>query len=153
MIHLVKSYIIPAAYELLPEKMASPEATAMLLAIGLQESRFEARRQVPVAHARGFWQFERGGVRGVLTHHSTKQHIVDVLKKLKYPAEEDIYIALPHNDILACVMARLLLWTLPHRMPTKDEAELGWKMYTDGWRPGKPHPEKWAGNFKKAWST
>ena len=34
MIETLKSYVIPAAMSLLPEKMDSPEARAMLVAIG-----------------------------------------------------------------------------------------------------------------------
>ncbi len=47
----------------------TPEGRLMLLAIGLQESRFEHRRQLGNGPARGFWQFEAGGgVKGVMTH-------------------------------------------------------------------------------------
>src|SRR5690606_35531315 len=64
---VVEQAIWPA-YALLPSRMDSDRATVMLLAIGLQESRFEHRRQIK-GPARGFWQFERGGgVRGVMTH-------------------------------------------------------------------------------------
>src|SRR5690606_38643231 len=67
---VVEQAIWPA-YALLPSRMDSDRATVMLLAIGLQESRFEHRRQIK-GPARGFWQFERGrGVRGVLTHPAT----------------------------------------------------------------------------------
>ena len=48
--------ILDPAAKLLPG-MDSAKARVMLLAIGLQESRFEHRRQIG-GPARGFWQFE-----------------------------------------------------------------------------------------------
>ncbi|WVM93520.1 hypothetical protein ULG90_06320 [Halopseudomonas pachastrellae] len=59
---------IAAALSLLPDRMASPEAEVQMLAIGLQESRFEHRHQIG-GPAHSWWQMELGGgVRGVLTH-------------------------------------------------------------------------------------
>src|SRR5688572_12878990 len=59
-IDYVHRLVIPAAYDLLPLHMASVEATAMLLAVGWQESdSFRARAQYEGGPARGFWQFER----------------------------------------------------------------------------------------------
>lgn len=154
MLEHVYSHVIPAAYSLLPVRMQSDEATAMLLAIGLQESEFDARRQGGNGPARGFWQFERGGgVRGVLAHPSTEPHISRVLASLKYAGAStaDCYAAIEHNDILACCFARLLLWTVPGKLPDQHSYERGWQQYLSGWRPGKPHPEKWPGNFGVAW--
>ncbi|WP_199533145.1 hypothetical protein [Thiopseudomonas alkaliphila] len=60
---------IDPALALLPARMKSKKAVVMMLAIGLQESRFIHRRQIK-GPARGFWQFEKGGgVYGVLNHH------------------------------------------------------------------------------------
>lgn len=150
------AHTIPAAYSLLPERMQSPNATAMLLAIGLQESEFAARRQLPKGPARGFWQFERaGGVVGVLEHRSTAHAIKKVLEALQYPVSSDSYTchtAIEHNDVLACCFARLLLWTLPTALPGRLEIEVAWDQYLDAWRPGKPHVETWPDNFAMAWS-
>lgn len=61
---VIKTAIDPAL-SLLPERMRSKEAVVMLLAIGLQESRFVHTYQLvqgkPGAKgpARGWWQFER----------------------------------------------------------------------------------------------
>lgn len=146
----VQQHVIPAAYALLPESMASKEATAILLAIGLQESKFGARRQQPRGPARGFWQFERnGGVRGVLTHPKTEPHISRVLAFLQYKgaSTEDCYAAIEHNDVLACCFARLLLWTIPESLPDQHDYERGWRQYLSAWRPGKPHQETWPGYF------
>jgi len=147
--------IIPVAMSLLPARMTSPEARAMLLAIGLQESKFAYRVQVPSGPAHGFWQFEKGGgVRGVLGHEATAPVIIPVLQTLGYRANEaDCYAAITHNDVLACVFARLLLWTVPGALPKRHEAPKGWAQYLNGWRPGKPHPFPWPVNFEEGWRT
>lgn len=144
MISLVRSHIIPAAYALLPPEMRSEQATRLLLAIGWQESRFKFRRQVPSGPARGFWQFELGGVRGVLRHEDTNVPARDVLQALSYPrgsAPTVVKEALEHNDVLAAAFARLLIWTLPEVLPSTADA--GWAQYLSAWRPGRPHLESW----------
>lgn len=136
---------IEPAYLLLPDRMRSKEATAMLLAIGLQESRFEHRRQIR-GPARGFWQFERGGgVAGVLSHPASRVHASNALAALHYPAAPAvIHEALADNDVLAAVFARLLLFTdarpLPALTALSDES---WDYYIRNWRPGKPHRQTW----------
>ena len=74
MIDEVHRFIVPTAFALLPPTMRSDRATAMLLAIGLQESRFLHRRQFHNGPARGFWMFERGGgITGVLQHERSQR--------------------------------------------------------------------------------
>ena len=144
--------IIPIALSLLPQDMGSTPARAMLIAIGLQESRFDHRRQLGDGPARGYWQFEKTGVRGVLTHPSTQKTIEPILEIMNYPPDVAVvHAAIEHNDVLAAVMARLLLWTLPGSLPTASNPVLGWSQYLKAWRPGKPHPETWEDFFKTAW--
>jgi hypothetical protein len=151
----VRTFVVPPAFGLLPSTMDSAEARAEVLACGWQESRFEARRQVG-GPAAGFWQFEaRGGVKGVLTHEATRGIVTVIWKQLGYighPTEYAAYIAIEHNDVLACCFARLLLWTLPDVMPTQEHPEAGWKCYVDAWRPGKPRPESWSDAWAQAWN-
>lgn len=148
----VGSTVIPAAYKILPPAMASHEATAMLIAIGLQESRFIHRKQIG-GPAMGFWQFESGGGwRGVIRHHSTAVYAQHVLKTLGYDGDPG-YEMLERDDILACCFARLLLYTLPGRLPGRFEKEEGWRQYISAWRPGKPHPETWEAFFEQAWAS
>ncbi len=153
-IDLVQRFTLPAAYALLPARMQSPEATAMLLAIGLQESRFRVRRQLGNGPARGFWQFERGGVLGVLKHAASAPHVQPLLKALCYPPDPDggVYGLLEHNDVLAAGVARLLLWTDGKALPRRGDAEGGWQTYYRNWRPGKPHPATWAAFYADAWA-
>jgi hypothetical protein len=148
----VYQHTIPAALDLLPSRMDTPQAKAMLLAIGFQESRFEHRKQVG-GPAHGFWQFERdGGVKGVLTHPSTSVIIIPILNELVYSASiKECYEAIVHNDVLACVFARLLLYTVPGRLPERQEVATSWSYYLAGWRPGKPHPETWEEFFIEGW--
>ena len=134
--------IIPGL-KLLPGKMDTPEARAMLLAIGMQESRFLHRKQIN-GPARGFFQFEEGGgVRGVLKHPSTKRIIQDVIFKLGIAADE-CYNCLSEDDDLAAAFARLLLYTDPKPLPslTSDPGE-SWDYYMRTWRAGRPHRETW----------
>lgn len=134
--------------------MDSPEARAMLIAIGMQESRFQYRRQVR-GPARGFWQFESGGgVRGVMTHHASREHAARIVGVLCYPQNHSIiHAALADNDILACCFARLLLYTDPDPLPALDaDPDESWDYYWRNWRPGKPHPETW-GRFWSAATT
>lgn len=141
----IAKVVIPAAFSMLPWEMRRPEAKGVILAIGLQESRFKYRRQIG-GPARSFWQAESGGgFRGVLFHTATRDVARDLLKRMGYgePDESD-FAAIEHNDILACCGARLLLWTHPDKLPGPGEPERAWQMYLDTWRPGKPHPETWA---------
>ena len=152
-LRMVVDSIIPQALKLLPGEMDTPAARAMLIAIGLQESKLKYRRQIG-GPARGLWQFERGGgVRGVLNHPATKTIITRILLDMglaTYPQAS--YETLEHNDVLACVFARLLLWTHPASLPAKDDPEAGWVYYTSTWRPGKPHRETWDDFYRQAWS-
>ena len=127
----------------------------MLLAIAYQESGCTHRRQLN-GPARGFYQFEVGGMRGILSHPLSKPHLADALAVLGYPVTADAtvpYLAVEHNDILATVCARLLLWTDPESMPSRENADKGWTIYQRCWRPGTPRRETWAANFAQAWSA
>lgn len=156
MIEQVLSHIVPCAYSVLPKAMDSPKATAMLLAIGLQESKFLHRRQGGNGPARGFWQFERGGgVVGVMTHPRTEGPLSVALAELRYASAMGqsavLHSIIEHNDIVACVFARLLLWTVPGALPDRFSPSLAWEQYLDGWRPGKPRRDVWDSHFIEAW--
>ncbi len=145
--------VLPAAYALLPGRMSSPAATATVLAIGLQESGFAARRQKGRGPARGFWQFEEGGgVKGVLAHALTAEfarHACAVLVVAPTPAA--VWTALEFNDTLAAAFARLLLWTVPAALGGPHEAGKAWGQYLEAWQPGRPREASWAGCYAEAW--
>jgi hypothetical protein len=139
---------IDGAFALLPEKMRSHDARVLMISIGLQESRFEHRRQIQ-GPARGYWQFELAGIRGVLNHHTTRTAIREVLLALDYDDDAGTsYTAVEHNDVLAAAYARCLLWTVPRPLP--DHSVGTWYYYLDAWRPGKPHPQTWQDCFEHA---
>lgn len=144
--------IYKATSALLPPRMDSPEAKAMMIAIAMQESRWDHRRQIG-GPARGFWQFEFGGIKGVLNHRASQLMIFNVLERLDYDhAPDTSYTAIEHNDVLAFAYARLLLWTLPDRLPARGEVAEAWNQYIDAWRPGKPHRATWDAFFGQAWT-
>lgn len=154
MITLWKNYIYPAAMELLPEKMNSPEAKALLTAICLQESGFKHRQQVG-GPAKGLWQWELPQVGLVLRHDVVGPLARDVLAALVYTEgnapHESIHDAMQHNDILQCAFSRLLLWPDAAPLPKRGDVQGSLATYLRVWRPGKPHPEKWPANWAQAW--
>jgi hypothetical protein len=149
---------IRPAMELLPSPWNSPAARAMLRAIALQESRLRHRRQIN-GPARGFYQFElgnlttqTGGVVGVLNDRRVREHVTRAVHRLQYMADPmAIYVAIEHNDVLASVLARALLWTVPEPLPNRLEVRAAWDQYVSVWRPGKPHPQTWDGFYQDAW--
>lgn len=124
----------------------TPQARVQMLAIGLQESRFEYRRQRGMGPAMGFWQFERGGgVKGVLNHPASKDKAALLCKARGVSAEPmAAWVALENDDVLAAGFARLLLLTDPRPLPNVDDTQGAWDCYIRNWRPGKPHIDTWA---------
>lgn len=142
---------IGPAFKLLPAKMDSDAARVMLLAIGLQESRFEFRFQKTSdpyrkGPARGFWQNERGGgVRGVMTSLATRQFAMDVCKAQGVPFDDTlVHARLEFDDVLAAAIARLILWADPRPLPGVDASDdETWGCYFRNWLPGHPRRETW----------
>jgi hypothetical protein len=130
------------------------EARVLVTAIAGQESRWKDRRQIGIGEyypqkvgARGYWQFESTwsgpvAINDVLM--STGRQIEAACKHLDIPCDEhSLYEACAWNDTLACVMARLLLWTHPARVPAVGEKEAAWQYYLRQWRPGAPQRHTW----------
>ena len=161
---LLKTAIIPAL-SLLNPRLDTPAARALLICIALQETGLRARRQMLEARDHwweskpgkgyGFWQFERdGATRGVMRHAAASAIVLPVIDALLYPRDPyAVHEALVHNDVLACVLARALLYSTPDAMPGPNEADKGWAIYLKAWRPGKPHPEFWPENYRIAWGA
>jgi hypothetical protein len=147
----IRRSAIAPALALLPAKMSGARAEVQMLAIGLQESRFEHRRQIG-GPAVGFWQFEQGGgVRGVLTHPASREHAQSICRARGIPASASaVYAALMTDDVLAAAFARLLLWTDPAALPAVGAVATAWDLYLRTWRPGKPHPDSWKGLYMQA---
>lgn len=154
MIETLKSYVIPAALALLPEKMNSPEAKALLTAICLQESGFKHRKQIG-GPALGFFMWELPQVGLVLRHEVIGPMALKVLADLAYsvgaPPFENIHAAMQHNDILQCAFSRLMLWPDAAPLPQRGDVQGSLATYLRVWKPGRPHPEKWPANWAQAW--
>jgi hypothetical protein len=135
--------IVRPALAMLPARMSSPQAAVQMLAQALQESRLKHRRQIR-GPARGLWQFETGGIAGVLRHSASKVHARSVcVSRGVEPVTSEVYARLEHDDILAAAFARLLLWTDPRPLPKLGDTDEAWALYTRTWRPGKPHRHTW----------
>jgi len=148
----VRDRIIGATYrEVLPGKFDSTAATVLLLAIGLQESRFEHRQQIG-GPARSYWQGERrGGMTAVLNPPATSRYArAACLIRGVLPTADAVYAAFLDDDLLGCAMARLLLYSDPRSLPAVGDVAGAWAYYLSVWRPGKPHPRTWAGLYAQA---
>lgn len=138
---------INQAFLLLPAKMDTPLARVILAAIGFQESSYETRVQYGGGPARSFWQFEKGGIKGVMRHKASAQLALDVCTARHIDFDNvKIWNAMETDDVLGAVFARLLMYTDAASLP--DSSDESWTMYADRlWRPGKPHPEKWQASW------
>lgn len=149
----VTTAILPAL-SLLPAKMDSPEAQALILAVALHESGLTKRRQFGKGPARSYVMFERAGIRGVVKHPKSRDHARDLCKTLdvlfNVPA---IHRAIEFQDVLAVGLARLLLLTLPKPLPAVTNPIEAWYQYLEAWRPGKPREEPWKQNYTLAWAV
>jgi hypothetical protein len=146
---------VEPALVLLPKAMDTLPARALLLAIGLQESRLEFRRQHGDGPARGLWQFEQGGgVKGIYEHDASALWTRALCNARNTAwAISSIWAALEYDDVLAAGCARLLLFTDPRPLPTLDDPGGAWDYYVRNWRPGKPIPATWAANHAAAVSA
>lgn len=145
--------------------MRAVEAQAELLAIALQESGLKHRRQRVFSNtkqawidgpARSMYQFELGGLAGVLRHPATQAHAARVVGVLGYADQTPLELldAMIEDDILASCMARLNLFWDPARLPTREEGpQPAYEYYDRVWRPGKKRPHDWAPNWARAWEA
>lgn len=158
-LRLLRAAIVPALNELalcgIPN---TPDAQRILLAIAIQETGLRNRRQViagkgETGPAASFWQFEQGGgCKGVLEHYLVAPCMRGLCADFNVPATPaGLWEAMRYNDVLAAIAARLLVYTLPGKLPTT--AEDGWRQYIEAWRPGKPHISTWAAAWETATKT
>lgn len=159
---VVHRCLVAATLSIFPHEFNTPRAQAMLLAIGLQESKFEARRQLVAGEKRwwksqgpavGYWQNERIGIQGIMEHRRAGPLLEQVCGELGYPFDLDVlYDAVKYDNILAVVIARLMLWVHPDPLPDESDVAAAWHYYIRTWRPGKPHADRWAENYSRAWA-
>lgn len=152
---IVLNAIRTALTEYLPDRMDTPPARLMMLAIQKQEDPEERRYQLvkrteatakenivgpktAKGPARSLWQMEQGGgVKGVLEHHSTSDYIHGICERFDVsPTKQACWIAIEDNDVLAACFARLLLWSDSKPLPKITDAEGAFDLYLRTWRPG-----------------
>lgn len=141
---------IDKAFQLLPASTDTPIARVILAAIGYQESGYQVRIQYGNGPARSYWQFENGrlaGINGVLTHRATEKLAAAVCRACGVePERMAVWKAMETDDVIGAAFARLLMYTDPKPLP--DNQAEAWEMYAKRlWRPGKPHPDKWAASW------
>jgi hypothetical protein len=144
--------VVEPGLSLLPGYMVNDQARVALMAIAGQESNWSARTQGNDGPARGYWQFEPAGVAGVATHPNTMGLLAATLSTLDL-AGTSAYAAIQYNDPLACVIARLLLWSDPAALPAVEDASGCWDYYVRNWRPGKPDETRWTAAYATACSA
>lgn len=149
---LIATGIAPALAELAARGIPdTPSARRFLLAIALQESALAHRRQVVGGAENGpavsFWQGEKtGGMILTLKHHATAKHAAALCEAYNVqPTPGGVWEAMRYNDVVAASLARLLVYTLPSKLP--ENAAQGWQQYLDAWRPGQPHAARWPRNW------
>ncbi len=142
--------VTTALVKLLPASMNTTQAEVLIGAIGGQESSYTTRAQIG-GPARSFWMFEPNGVDALLANSSTAEYMHQVCALVSVNCDElSIYAALgdASGDLLACAMARLLLWADPHPLPDLNDADDAWSCYCRNWRPGKPRVWDWPANYQ-----
>lgn len=150
--------VVNPALGYLPKHMTSDKAKVMMVAICLQESGLRTRRQYGNGPARGLAQFEmgskasRGGVWGVYLHNASHEMLRQLCRDHDVNFEPHaIWSMLEYNDQFALGVARLLLWTDAKPLPEIGDEKGAWELYADRlWRPGKPRPDEWPGNYGTA---
>lgn len=134
--------VIEPSLRVLPVGMDGPAAKCLLLAIAIQESDLKFRRQVTndgFGPARGFSQFERIGVAGVLQHGGTDDLAAMICRHHKLPVNASaVHKAMEFNDELGFQFARLNLLTdrAPLPPPTISNEDKAFALYLRVWRPG-----------------
>ena len=152
---IVVNAIRTALTEYLPDRMDTPAARLMMLAIQKQEDPEERRYQVvkrtfdttienivgpktAKGPARSLWQMEQGGgVKGVLHHPTTGRYLHDICQRFDVdPIPQACWLAIEDNDVLAACFARLLLWSDALKLPSINDAQGAFALYLRTWRPG-----------------
>lgn len=155
-LRLLKTAIVPALAELAARGIPDTfDARRFVLAIALQESGLRHRRQVVAGGAENgpaasFWQGEKGGgMILTLSHDATEKHAHFLCEAYNVqPTAGGVWEAIRYQDIVAAGLSRLLVYTLPSKLPQTTAS--GWNQYLAAWRPGKPHEHTWADNWNRA---
>lgn len=140
------------SYALLPANMDTPSARVIQAAIGYQETKYLTRQQYGGGPAHSYWQFELGGIKGVMLHKASARLALAVCEArgVEFNSSK-IWDAMLVDDVLGAAFARLLMWTDAKPLPALGDQQGAWHLYADKartWSPGKPHPEDWPASYK-----
>ena len=153
---VARRLIVVPTLEWLGRPFDSVEARVLLLAIGMQETRFEERDQGDSAiegPALGFWQFEKPAVadffaRGTVLLRSRAGMLMADLPATPIAAWHAIGQGADH---LACILARDLLWRgVRSPLPALGDIDGAYAQYLKAWRPGKPSRDRWTTAYAQA---
>jgi len=145
-----RDLIIRPVLKHLGRKYGSKEAENMLLIIGETESGFSLRKRLPYTQvqigqgAAGLWQFELDGGCAEFEFSEKLTHFRRIAAELRYPTvrEETHQAIMAGADILACIMARAILWLEPEPLPDFKDVDEMYRQYLSIWQPGKPNRER-----------
>lgn len=145
LLHQLNTGPLTEGLKLLPARLDTVAARALILKIVLKESNGVYRDQLEangkntvIGPALGLAQFERGGAcTALLKHPLTKADTLRVLAHYGVTATPDAFWrALAVNDGLAMAAARINLVWLPEALPAITDAAESHRQYVKAWRPG-----------------
>ena len=158
--HAARLFVVPAlrwmAEATGEARLSSPQACCMLLAIGAQESGWCDRRQKSGGPGRSCYQIETNTALAVLDKWPAGRRLWGELFPKRSISPAHVREAVELSEVGATLIARGILWLDPNRLPAVDPAEeaYAWWLYAErAWKPGKPRPEFWDGNWRRAVET
>lgn len=151
--HALETIIVPTLAPL-GAPFDTRDARLMLVAAGMQESRFEARDQgdpdVP-GPARGLWQFEKIACRDFVERgHRRLQHAVRCRRAIGVLEPMRLWwlIGEPRFDPVACLLARDALFRhVAEPLPQPGDVDEAWRQYVAAWKPGQRDRERWTRSY------
>lgn len=126
-----------------------PEAAVFLLAVAIQESHLQFRKQFAGGPARGLFQMESEPL-SMMTLVMKKNPELRAMLPTADPKEMWNLLEFPENDKYGVYIARTALKSDPAPIPRLGNVEGAWEYYLKHWRPGKPRKEKWAISYEAA---
>ena len=150
MLEAILDEIIEPGLALLPPALVSDEAAVLLLATGLQESRFVYRRELG-GQGLGFWRLSGSMMTQVLQHPQTARLAQRLCEAAGIECRaRTLHAALEFNDGLAAAFARLLLLSAGQGLPPCGRPEQAWLLYLRLWQPQHPSHLSWAPLYRHA---
>lgn len=133
---LVRAVVMPAlascaAIEATPQ-LQDPRAVLLLTAIAIQESDLRHVRQYPSGPARSWWQIELRTAAAIVAKTRPRFARSLALHNLLVEPLEPVLVSSP---IGASVLARMLLWLDPLRLPDMHNESEALVTYMQVWRP------------------